>query len=220
MRRHEKRWRNRYNWRSLCKPASGGTGKGGGGGGGGSGGSGSGGSGGGGGGELTSAEMEQRVPQFGGNSRIYAARELLESGSLSQEALRDFDIATYTTQLSGLNSASIRQQTRADGTIQTFSGQTTGSTSATAYRQYVAQANRDARRIWNAASNETREAWAARGEVTNPRSSRNVMTRRISRDLSRRYERQQEAAASARRAARAARRSQSSGDDDLSGLFG
>lgn len=171
----------------------------------------------GGGGAVSSAEMQELVPQYGGNSRIFAARSLIEGGNLSQDVLKDFDIATYSNQLAGLNSRAVRQQTRADGTIQTFSGAVTGSTTPANYRRYVAQADRDARRIWNSASDATKEAWAARGEITSAKTSGNMMSRRITRDLSRRFNNQQERAAAERRAAKAARRSAAS--NDLSGLF-
>jgi hypothetical protein len=158
-------------------------------------------------GDLDVAEMRNLVPENAGNSRIYAASQGLANGSLkTQDGLRGHDIQNHLGQLNGLTSRQINMAAAQDGgSVKVAVGTGMTSVSRSDYRQFAAQANRDAFRIYRNANSDTKDSWARELQGSYA-SSRNPTVRRIARDLSQRYDRIMESEARARKAARAAAR--------------
>lgn len=171
--------------------------------------------------DLTPKQLEDTLPEYGGNSRIFGARRDLFNGGLKdQPSLQNHDIQNHLQQLGFFSSQGIDVLSRNRQLQAGRDGTTRREVSIAEARRWTAQANRDLRTIYRRASDETKDAWArqVQGLYT---TQKNPVVRSIARDLNRRYERIQQADEQARRAARAARRSASqSQSSSLNGLFG
>ncbi len=158
----------------------------------------------------STAELSSLVPQNVGNSRIYMASDAIKGGALkSQDQLRSLDIQGYLNHLNAQSGKAINLAAQGSDSVSVPVGQGSVSVRKANLRLFAAQANRDARRIWRAADEQTKDSWAQELQGDGNQNGRNRFARNMSKDLNNRFNRIQEQEAIAKKAARNASRGKS-----------